>query len=375
MKSSSKSSFPSEDYQSMKKYCFLVLTTVLTSTLLVGAAMAQQPSEEDALYGKYYEVAKQKPVDMAKLCPLAKEYVEKHPSGTYAQYVGKTHLQCLYEVFNTALKDFYAGQPDMDKLVKLEAAGNDVLKKQPEAPFVIAQVALAYNRATITTVNKDLERAKMQAEKSLQVFESATPAKDWKPEDWSGLRENIMAQSNQVLGFIAVQKEPADVEGAVNYLSKAVTVKEKNGLGWKDPNNYWLRAGAYSKQYDAMSKEYNDMPTDVKTSDAGKATLAKLDPVVEKLIDDYARVVSLTAGNAGAQQIHDAAKDQLEQYWKYYYGGKTDGMMDYVGGFKADPTTGPSRPPKPVQATTPASTTPGTGKPGKPGKPAPNGNR
>ncbi|MBX3280355.1 MAG: hypothetical protein KF868_20350 [Acidobacteria bacterium] len=334
----------------MKKFSILTVCALLAGLLALpmGAFAQQQPKfkseEEQKLYSEYYNACNVEK-NKNKCFDLAKTFLEKHSDSDYAPYAKSTIINTLGENFQGALGAFYQGDVEAGKLDKLISTGEEYLKWQPDNAYVSAQMALAACRAVLAQVSKDLPRAKRLAEKAIQQMDSTTPGEGWSAEQWTPLRENVMAQGNQYLGYYELEQPTPDLEAAIRYLTLSTEVRNKDGLGWKDPNNYWLRASAYQRQYAQLSEQYRALSDEQKTGDEGKALLDRINPIIDKMIDDYARVCA-TAKNPGAASLRDAAMQTLNDFWKYRYKNIPDGQIALVRHFDADPlVSAPERTP------------------------------
>src|SRR5262249_12368758 len=217
------------------------------------------------------------------------------------------------------LKAYYTGTQDTAKLEALFAAGEEFLKAQPGQQYVIGQMALAgANGAAVGEFYKNLDKVKGYAEMGMKAFYSSNPPEGWKPEEWNPLRDLVLAQMNQYIGWHLAIGTKGAPEQALDYLTKATQVKGKEGVGWKDPNNYWLRSTIYSNQYVELRKQYDSLPNDdAKTGEAGKEILKKVNQLLDpQLIPEYARVFA-TAANPEAKRFYDAPKHQLQPYSEF----------------------------------------------------------
>ncbi len=340
----------------MKKYSFLLALSLLVSAVAFSPAKAQTQEEKQAEFERnWYDICYTKK-DEEKCYQLSKELVANFPKSTYFSAADKKvknkDLQDNYtkanERFQAALKAYYAA-PDGNKLDQLFAAGEDFLKIVPGNQFVIGQMALAGAHGGIGQVYKNLDKVKGYGEQSLKLFESTTPAEGWEKANWDNLREIIHAQVNQFFGFRLIETK-GDKAQAIDYLTKSTMVKNKDGAGWKDPNNYWLRVGIYLEEYQALRAEYDKLADDQKTGDPGKELLKKVNAVMDgKLIPDYARVMA-TAVKPETKSLSDAAKGYLDAYWNYRTKAP-EKSADYVKAFIADPTVaGPTIPVKVEEA-------------------------
>lgn len=326
----------------MKKFSFLFALTLLASAIAFSPVKAQD--EKQAEFERvWYDTCYTKK-DVEKCYAQSKEMLATYPKSQYApnaqkivtNYETNVLLKKVNEKFQAALQAYYAA-PDGNKLDQLFAAGEEFLKVVPGNHFVVGQMALAGAHGSIGQIYKNLDKVKGYGEDALKLFESSTPAEGWKQEDWNNLREIVQAQVNQFLGFRLIETK-GDKTQAAEYLTKSTMVKGKEGAGWKDPNNYWLRATIYLEEYQAIRAEYDKLPDDAaKNGEQGKAILAKAFAVMdEKLIPDYARVMA-TAIKPETKSLQDAAKGYFDAYWNYRTKAPEKGA-EYVKAFSADPT-------------------------------------
>jgi hypothetical protein len=324
----------------MKKLSLLIALSLLSGGIVLSPSTAKAQDDKKAEFERvWYDTCFTKK-DVEKCYQQSKELVEKYPDSTYIKNA-KSKVQVYdqnkaWEKFQAALKAYYTPPQDAAKLENLFSAGDEYLKFEPNQQYVIGQMALAGSNGAMSQVYKNLDKVKGHAEKALKTFESATPPEGWKPEEWNPLRDIVLAQMNQYLGWQTIETK-GDQEQALNYLTKATQVKGKDGTGWKDPNNYWLRSTIYSSQYTELRKQYDAMPDDQKTGDAGKEVLKKVNDLLDtKLIPEYARVLA-TATKPEAKSLSDAARDQFDAFWDYRTGAK-EKAAEYVKNYVNDPT-------------------------------------
>lgn len=331
----------------MKKFNLLLALalTVGVSALLPTTANAQaattaaapQDNAQAEFERKWFAACQPKQNDQC--IALSKELLEKHPTSQYVKfaerYVKNDQMGKVQERFQTSLKTYYDA-PDAAKLDQLFTAGDEWLKTQPGQQFVIGQMALAAGNAVMSETYKDATRAKTYAEQALQAFEPTTAPEGWEKDQWSNMRDLVQAQSNQYLGYQLVQTK-GDIDQSLGYLNKAIAVKGKDGAGWKDPNNYWLRAQLYSRQYADLQAKYGALTDDQKRGEEGQALLKQVNEVLDtKLIPEYARVIAV-ATKPEAKDLRDTARKQFDEFWKYRTGDPTK-SAEYLRNFDADPT-------------------------------------
>ena len=329
----------------MKKLSLLIVQALLLGAfaLLPGAVRVQAQDNPQAEFERvWYDTCYTKK-DEAKCLQLSEELIEKYPNSTYIKNAkGKieakkfAEVEALWVAFQAALKAYYEG-PDAPKLEKLFSTGDAFLVKQPDYPYVVAQQSLAASSAALAEIYKDKERAKSYVEKGLKRFDPSVPlpSDEEQKKQVGQFRDDITALGNQYLGWYVTQTN-GDPQQALDYFGKSIAVKTKPNLGWKDPNNYWLRSTIYNNEYVKLSKQYQALPDDQKTGDAGKEALKQINTVVDKLIAEYSRVIAVATA-ASAKPLQDAARESFNSLWKYRTDAP-DKAPAYLKNYEADPT-------------------------------------
>jgi hypothetical protein len=199
----------------------------------------------------------------------------------------------------------------------------------------------------------------------MRAFESAQPSEKTR-RDFDTfvvpLKDLVMANGNQFLAFRLIETK-GDTNQALEYLTDAIQVRGKEGVGWKDPHNYWLRSTIFSEQYTELKKPYDAMDDAGKGSDVGKAILKKVNELLDtKLIPEYARVLA-TATTPNGKPFYDAVKPQFDLLWKFRTDAP-DKAAEYIRNYAADPTIAnvpvPAKPEDASNLNAPAATVPGT---------------
>jgi hypothetical protein len=357
----------------MKKYSPLLALTLLAGCLALSPLRANAQDEQqklDAFNRDWYNTCYQnKPIDTEKCYQQSKELLDKFASSQYApnaQKIIKTYEKNkVMEKFQAALTA-YSNAPDASKLDQLFAAGDECFKGDKLEPalqqYVLGRVALAGTSGAMAELYKNLDKVKGYAENALKAFDPAAPPEGWKKEEWEPLREVLLAQMNQYLGWHFIMGTKSNTDQGLDYLAKAVQMRCKDCAGWKDPNNYFLRSTVYSNQYSELRKPYDAMTNEQKTGPEGKEALKKISELLDtKLIPEYARVLA-TANKPEVKGIYDFAKSQFDSFWEFRTGAK-DKAPDYVKNYEADPTIAPvpvpAKPDDPSNLDAPAAPTPG----------------
>jgi hypothetical protein len=272
--------------------------------------------------------------------------------------------------FQAAFDAYYKQPPqDVAKLEGLFTAGDAYLqiesdRQSPSHLYVIGQMALAGHQASISRIYTKLDKVKDYVEQAMKAFQSAQPSEKTR-KDFDTfvvpLKDLVIANGNQFLAFRLIETD-GDTNQALEYLTDAIQVKGREGVGWKDPHNYWLRSTIYSEQYTELKKPYDAMDDIGKGSDAGKAILKKVNELLDaKLIPEYARVLA-TATTPIGKPFYDAVKPQFDLLWKFRTDAP-DKAPEYIRSYAADPTIAnvpvPAKPEDASSLNAPAAAVPG----------------
>ncbi len=350
----------------MKKFSPLIALTLLAGCISLFPSRANAQDEKQAQHDRdtYNACWDKDKKDESKCIPLCAELVEKYPGSPYAKNC-KTKLDNkkiadLSLRFQNALKGYFEA-PEGARLEQLFASGEDFLKAQPGQQFVIGQMARAGAFSAMGGVGyKNLDKVKSYAVAALKAFEPAAPPEGWTKEEWEPLREIVLAQMNQYLGWQLIIPAKGDENLALDYLAKSIQVKGKDIIGWKDPYNYLLRSIVYNNQYIEARKPYDAMTDEQKVSDAGKEVLKKITDLLDnRLIPEYARVLA-TATSKETKAYYDEVKPTFDTLWEYRTGAK-DKAADYIKNYADDPTIAsvpiPAKPADASNLNAPAPTT------------------
>ncbi len=241
-------------------------------------------------------------------------YWKKGPQTNIKNY----ELKQVYDRCDAADKVYFAvGGQNAANLNNLMTTCDAYFAKDTNPNIQVSnRLALATGFGVLAGFYKDTTRSNSYAEKSLKLIEpNAPPSKDWPVDTWAKFRTENLARLTQYQGLYKLRLATPDNEGAIELLSKAAAIKD--GPAAKDPNTYLLRAEAMTAIYTKHNAEYNALQDADKTSDKGKALLNQIYPVVEKMANDYARVVALTEGKPDYKAIFEDAKTQTDQFVKF----------------------------------------------------------
>ncbi|HZF41721.1 MAG TPA: hypothetical protein VE715_23085, partial [Blastocatellia bacterium] len=259
--------------------------------------------EESAAYAAYLNEKQ----DPAKRLALGKEFLRRHPRSEHAADIESGNRRATLEVFDVAYKVFSAN-PDAASLDRLLAIGREILSQAPDravAAQVTSQLALATGRGMIGDFYGDLEQSRAYANQALDLLGETTPPPGLDAAEYARILANIY----QCQGLYLLRQPNPDAERAIDFLTKAA--KSKDVPSANDPNTYWLRALAYDLIYQKLIEKYQALPKSRRTGKQGQSLCAEINPIAGNLVDDYARVISLSAAS-GSRQLHEEALTHLK---------------------------------------------------------------
>jgi len=269
--------------------------------------------EERAAYAVYVNEKQ----DPAKRLSLGKEFLRRHPRSERAAEVESGNRGAALEIFNAASRAFSAN-PDAASLDRLLALGRELLSERSNqagqadraaAVQITSQLALATARGMIGNLYSDLEQSRAYANQALRLLEDTTPPPDLDAESYARLRVNSLSVLYLSQGLYLLRQQNPDPEQAISFLNKAAELKD--GPSANDPNTYWLRAIANDLIYQKLVEEYRAIPKSRRFGKQGQSLCAKINPTTNRLIDDYARVIALSAA-AGSRQLQEEALAALK---------------------------------------------------------------
>lgn len=313
----------------------LWLPAVARTTQPLAAAAVQQGDEEAkaALYQKFLDTYKTDPKTAAA---VAREYLQKYPAESdQTKYLSKwitAYEAKEKEARKTNVVDLLKQQ----KYAEAFTAAKAILADEPNDVGTLNNAVFAALYAKNDALTGE---AMNYARKAIQLIQSGQPF-DKKDETLGWL--------NSALGFFSLKTNPTE---AVSYYIKAAGFE---GVTKKDPQTYLFLADAYrAAEY---TKAANDFKTRCSTAEQQatpdcKAISDRVNAVVDRMIDAYARAIALATDPKYAS-LKTAAMSDLTPLYKFRHENATDAEINqYIAGILAKPL-----PTEPIGTGTSAST-------------------
>jgi hypothetical protein len=348
----------------MKKLIQLLVFAALVTTLALpalaqgtttnAASTAGAQDETQAKAELYKKFTDNRTANPPAAYEAAKEYLSKYaakdgPDDQYIKYLNKwvssydkvAKRQALIEAFNN--KNY----------TTVFASAKDVIADYPDDVDVLYLLVKAGYLSAATGSDANNADAAMYAKKLIPFVQSG------KNPDPGKSKDEVLGSLNYAIGLFLQKTQPA--EAATYFINAA----QFEGTSKKDPQTYIFIADFYEKgDYATLAKQYTDTcKTPEQVSSQSCVDLkAKVDNVVDHIIDALARAIAYSNTAPNAAQLgaaRTAWTEAITNYYKYRNNGADTGLKELLASITSRPL------PKPGEAVTPslfpASTTPATG--------------
>lgn len=220
------------------------------------------------------------------------------------------------------------------KFAEAYKTGATILKDEPD--YLRAQIDLGYAGYLAASAKDETHNAEAlaYATKAIQLIESGKAPSDWAP--FKG-KDDTLAYLNYAVGFLNLKTNP---DKAIDPLLKAASYDSDIK---KTPSTYYFLAVAYeSGPYKTMSSQYQAEFANKPETPASKAALEKLNVLMDRIIDAYARAIAAAGTDAKTEQSRKEWQAQLTNYYKFRHNDSDAGLTEFIAAALQKPL-----PPKP----------------------------
>jgi hypothetical protein len=303
-----------------------------------------QPGNKDA-YGQAAKEAYE----------FAREYVGKYPTNPDAIFnFQKKYIGDYEKAVKEDRKLQLSALVKDKKFTEAFALGREILADEPDDLGTNYDLALAGLNAARSVPPNEANNAETAraARKAIQLIENGST---FVPGQAIAKKDETLSTLWVAYGVTSVKNSPGE---AVNAFVKAGQLE---GPAKSDPLNYYLLAVAYqANEYEKLASSFQSRCTTQEQRDGAecKAITDRLNLVVDRIIDAYARSIAYIGTNPAYQKAKDDWMKSLTEFYKYRHEGKEDGLKEYIAGIKSQPLPGPL--PAPSGAPAPSASTPAT---------------
>ncbi len=220
------------------------------------------------------------------------------------------------------------------KFAEAYSTGAKILADEPN--YLRAQIDLGYAGYIAASSKNDSFNATAldYARKAIQAIESGKQPTEWAP--FKG-KDDTLAYLNYAVGFLTLKTNP---DQAIDSLLKAAQYDSDIK---KTPSTYYFLAAAYeSGPYKTLSAAYQTEFANKPETPASKAALEKLNVVMDRIVDAYARAIAAAGTDAKTEQSRKEWLAQMTNYYKFRHEGSDAGINEFIAAALQKPL-----PPKP----------------------------
>ncbi|HEU4506939.1 MAG TPA: hypothetical protein VFR78_01785 [Pyrinomonadaceae bacterium] len=212
--------------------------------------------------------------------------------------------------------------------------GAQILADEPN--YLRAQIDLGYAGYLAASAKNETfnNEALGYARTAIKAIESGKTPTEWAP--FKG-KDDTLAYLNYAVGFLTLRTNPTE---ALDALLKAAQYDSDIK---KTPSTYYFLAVAYeSGPYKTMSAAYQTQFANKPETPESKAALEKLNIVMDRIIDAYARAIAAAGTDPKLEQSRKEWLAAMSNYYKFRHDGSDAGINEFIAAALQKPL-----PPKP----------------------------
>jgi len=304
------------------------------SVLALGARQMVLAQETDdpvkiEIYKRFVDNRQERP---AVAYQAARDYLQKYnkDKDQYTDYLSKWVMYYERDERKRNLPNLI----NEKKWTEAYSTGAKILSDEPN--YLRAQIDLGYaGYLAASAKNESFNATALDyARKAISEIESGKAPTDWAP--FKG-KDDTLAYLNYAVGYLTLKTNP---DQAIDALLRAA--KYDSDIR-KTPSTYYFLAAAYeSGPYKTMSAAYQTQYAGKPESPESKAALEKLNTVMDRIIDAYARAIATAGTDPKTDQSRKEWLTQMTTYYKFRHEGSDVGLTEFIAASLQKPL-----PPKP----------------------------
>ena len=283
----------------------------------VEASAQDQKAEEAAAYKAWYDVQK----DYAKAMPLAKEYLQKFPTGQYAEYLKKWIGQVRAYMFNQAMQ-----AKNTSEMIKI---GNEALAEDAQNLDYLYLLAVSIRTNELFAAPANYSHASEASDYTQRAIKIIEGGKLPVGIDASK-KDATLAILYQNLAVIEAKNNNPDK--AIEYYKKSSSLDASNAS--LNSFNYLACGSLHQVKYQAAAQKYQAFPEADRTTDPPKpeikAALDEVNAQADMVIDCWARFLGLTAKNNSYGPTREQVLKAATDLYKYRHPDSPDGLQKLI---------------------------------------------
>ena len=208
------------------------------------------------------------------------------------------------------------------KFTEAYSTGAKILADEPT--YLRAQIDLGYaGYLAASAKNEQFNTTALDyARKAIQAIESGKAPNEWAP--FKG-KDDTLAYLNYAVGYLTLKTAP---DQAIDSLLRAAQLESDIK---KTPSTYYFLAVAYeSGPYKTLSSAYQTEFANKPETPQSKAALEKLNVVMDRIIDAYARAIAAAGTDPKTESSRKDWLTQMSTYYKFRHEGSDAGLTEFI---------------------------------------------
>ena len=200
--------------------------------------------------------------------------------------------------------------------------GAKILADEPD--ILRAQIDLGY-AGYLAASNKDESHnaeALMYARKAIAAIESGKTPSEWTP--FKG-KDDTLAYLNYAVGYLTLKTNP---DQAIDSLIRAA--QYDSDIRKTSSTYYFLGVAYESGPYKTLSAAYQTTYANKPETPESKAALDKLNVVMDRIIDAYARAIATAGTDPKTEASRKEWLAQMTNYYKFRHNDSDAGMTEFI---------------------------------------------
>jgi hypothetical protein len=327
------------------------------------AASAQDVQAKADLYKKFLDNYKGTPEQQKVAYEAGKEYLTKYSSDTSAENAPIVKfIQNWVGKYEKAAADFLFTKAVNENPAQAFQLSRDLLAQNPDNLKVYLQLVAAGIK-NAQAGNKSLNADSLNAaRKALQLIEQGKTTDTWAP---FANQQDAPAGLRYYIGFFSYDTAPEDAA------AQLLKVAQSSSPFSKEPSTYQLLAVSYyNGELKKLAAEYKDKYENKEETPESKALFDRVNAVLDRVIDAYARAAALSNGKPQYASVQNAVKPVLTTLYKQRHENSDAGLNELIASVLNKPLPIPGQEPAPAPAPSSSSAVTGTDGTGTTAKPA-----
>ena len=302
------------------------------SLVTFSAAAVAQETDDPAKIAIYKRFVDNRIPNPAAAYQAARDYLQKYQKekDQYTDYLSKWVM--FYE--RDERKRRLPVLINEKNYAEAYKTGAQILADEPN--YLRAQIDLGYAGYLAASAKNETfnNEALGYARTAIQAIESGKTPTEWAP--FKG-KDDTLAYLNYAVGFLTLRTNPTE---SLDALLKAARYESDIK---KTPSTYYFLAVAYeSGPYKTMSTSYQTLYANKPETPESKAALEKLNVVIDRIIDAYARAIAAAGTDPKLEQSRKEWLAAMSNYYKFRHDGSDAGINEFIAASLQKPL-----PPKP----------------------------